>query len=45
VAQTEVAIGGQAPDFAAPDQNGQLWHLIDALERAPQVLIFYRGDW
>lgn len=43
--QTEGGVGAQAPIFAAPDENGQLWHLSDALERAPQVLVFYRGDW
>jgi peroxiredoxin len=45
VAQTQVAVGAQAPVVAAPDENGELWHLSDALERAAQVLIFYRGDW
>jgi len=45
VAQTEVAVGVQAPVFAAPDENGQPWHLNEALERSAQVLIFYRGDW
>jgi peroxiredoxin len=45
VTQTEVAVGAQAPVIAAPDENGQQWHLSDALERSAQVLIFYRGDW
>ena len=45
MAQTELAVSGQAPGFTAPDENGQLWDLTNALERAPQVLIFYRGDW
>jgi peroxiredoxin len=45
VAQTEVAVGVQAPVVAAPDENGQPWHLREALERSAQVLIFYRGDW
>ncbi len=45
MAQTEAAVGAQAPDFAAPDENGHLWSLGAALERAPQVLVFYRGDW
>jgi len=45
VAHTELAVGTQAPDFAAPDEKGQQWHLGEALERSAQVLIFYRGDW
>ena len=45
VAETEVAVGTPAPIFAAPDENGQLCHLSEALERSAQVLIFYRGDW
>jgi peroxiredoxin len=45
VAHTEVAVGARAPVVAAPDENGQLWHLSDALEHAAQVLVFYRGDW
>jgi len=45
VAQSEGAVGMQAPVFAALDENGQPWHLNEALERSAQVLIFYRGDW
>lgn len=45
MAQTELAIGARAPVIAAPDENSQLWQLTDALERAQQVLVFYRGDW
>jgi peroxiredoxin len=45
VAQTEVAVGAQAPVFGAVDENGRQWHLDEALERSPRVLIFYRGDW
>jgi peroxiredoxin len=45
VAQTEVAVGVQAPVFASPDESGQPWHLNEALERSAQVLIFFRGDW
>ena len=40
MAQTQVAVGAQALVFAAPDENGQLWHLTDALSRSAQVLIF-----
>ena len=43
--QTEVAVGVRAPVFAAADENGQPWHLNEALQRSAQVLIFYRGDW
>jgi peroxiredoxin len=43
--QKTLAVGAQAPDFSAPDQNGQMWHLADALDQSPQVLVFYRGDW
>lgn len=43
--ETDVVVGARAPVFAAPDENGQLWHLTDALKRSAQVLIFYRGDW
>jgi peroxiredoxin len=45
VAQIDVAVGAQAPVFVAPDENGELWHLSEALTRTAQVLIFYRGDW
>ena len=45
MAQTELAVGAQAPDFSAPDEGGQPWRLSEALERAAQVLVFYRGDW
>lgn len=43
--QTAVDVGAQAPDFAAPDEHGNTWRLSQALQRAPQVLVFYRGDW
>jgi peroxiredoxin len=45
VAEIQPAIGTLAPDFEAPDEKGEPWHLTDALERSRQVLIFYRGDW
>ena len=45
VAETRLAVGAHAPDFTAPDQDGQVWHLAEALEQATQVLVFYRGDW
>jgi peroxiredoxin len=42
---TELSVGAQAPDFMAPDEHGRPWRLEQALERAAQVLVFYRGDW
>jgi peroxiredoxin len=45
VAQTDLTLGAEAPDFAAPDENGREWRLSDALQRSAQVLVFYRGDW
>ena len=45
MAETILPVGALAPDFTAPDQNAQLWHLAEALERSAQVLVFYRGDW
>jgi hypothetical protein len=45
VAKTQLGIGTLAPIFAAQDENGDLWRLTKALERSPQALIFYLGDW
>ena len=45
MAETTLAVGAHAPDFSAPDQNGQLWHMAEALQQSAQVLVFYRGDW
>jgi peroxiredoxin len=38
-------IGDQAPDFALPDQNGQIVTLRQRLDRGPVVVSFYRGAW
>ncbi len=43
--ETRLAIGGQAPDFTLSDEQGRPWRLAEALMRATQVLVFYRGDW
>ena len=43
--QSELEAGAQAPDFAAPDEQGREWRLSEALKRSAQVLVFYRGDW
>ena len=45
MADTDVAVGAQAPDFSAPDEQGRDWRLADGLARSAQVLVFYRGDW
>jgi peroxiredoxin len=38
-------IGDRAPDFALPDQNGQIVTLRERLDRGPVVVSFYRGAW
>ena len=43
--EAAVAVGALAPDFEAPDENGKMWRLRDAIQGAAQVLVFYRGDW
>jgi AhpC/TSA family len=43
--ETAVQVGAMAPDFEAPDENGNTWRLSEAVTRAVQVLVFYRGDW
>jgi len=45
VNRTAIAVGARAPDFTVPDEHGQPWRLSDALKRASQILVFYRGDW
>ena len=45
MAMTSVAVGAQALDFTASDEQDRPWRLADALVRAAQVLVFYRGDW
>jgi peroxiredoxin len=45
VPDTALAVDAQAPDFEAPDEHVQPWRLSHALQRATQVLVFYRGDW
>lgn len=39
MAETALALGARAPDFTAPDRNGQSPHLAKALERSAQVLV------
>ena len=38
-------IGERAPDFALPNQRGEMVKLDDRLARGPVVLNFYRGVW
>jgi hypothetical protein len=38
-------IGDRAPDFALPNQRGEMVRLSDRLARGPVVLSFYRGVW
>jgi len=38
-------IGECAPDFALPNQRGEMVRLSDRLSRGPVVLNFYRGVW
>jgi hypothetical protein len=38
------ALGAPAPDFALPDQTGEVVRLSD-FRGAPLLLVFYRGHW
>jgi len=38
-------IGERAPDFALPNQRGEIVRLSDRLSMGPVVLNFYRGVW
>ena len=37
------SIGQPAPDFALTDQHGAEFHLTDAVDTGPVVLVFLRG--
>jgi peroxiredoxin Q/BCP len=41
---TGVEVGDPVPSFTLPDQDGQLFHLQDALAKGPVVLFFYPKD-
>ena len=41
---SELRIGDRVPSFTLPDQNGNPFHLEDALARGPLVLFFYPKD-
>jgi hypothetical protein len=38
-------VGERAPEFALPNQRGEMVRLSDRLSRGPVVLSFYRGVW
>jgi peroxiredoxin len=38
-------LGERAPDFALPNQHGQIISLSKLLAEGPAVVTFYRGDW
>lgn len=38
-------IGERAPEFALPNQRGEMVRLSDRLSGGPVVLSFYRGVW
>ncbi len=40
-----LSVGDRAPDFALPNQRGELVRLSALLEGGPVVLNFYRGEW
>jgi peroxiredoxin len=37
------SVGKEAPDFQLTDQNGETFHLADAINDGPVVLVFLRG--
>ena len=37
------SVGEQAPDFTLTDQHGTDFHLADATDAGPVVLVFLRG--
>jgi peroxiredoxin len=37
------SVGSTAPDFELTDQHGQVFHLTDAINDGPVVLVFLRG--
>jgi len=44
-APTVLRVGEPAPDFTLPDASGAAVSLASFRERAPVVLVFYRGYW
>ncbi|MGZ4118866.1 MAG: peroxiredoxin family protein, partial [Bacteroidia bacterium] len=41
----KIAIGKEAPDFALPDQDGEIVNLSEFTDKRNLLLIFVRGDW
>jgi hypothetical protein len=37
--------GDKAPEFSLPNENGEMMHSKDLLEKGNLVLTFYRGVW
>ncbi|HZU23127.1 MAG TPA: peroxiredoxin-like family protein [Terriglobales bacterium] len=44
-AEQILKVGAVAPEFALPDQAGNLVRSADLLARGPMVAVFYRGRW
>lgn len=40
-----LGVGASMPDFALPNQHGDLQHAADLLAKGPLVVTFYRGFW
>jgi AhpC/TSA family len=40
-----LSVGERAPEFALPNQRGEMVRLSERLSRGPVVLNFYRGVW
>ena len=38
-------VGGSAPEFSLPDENGNLVELKGLLAQGPVVISFYRWQW
>ena len=45
LADRTLAVGAKAPEFALPDQNGNLVSSVELLARGPLIVNFYRGRW
>jgi len=43
VHSSTAGVGQKAPDFTLTDQDGQPFHLAEALASGPVVLVFLRG--
>lgn len=43
VSSRTATVGQPAPDFTLTDQHGVEFHLAEAVERGPVVMVFLRG--